>query len=110
MPVVAHVDAEVPRHAVEQAVLRVETLAADLPEHKRREQRLQLVKLVIAQSPDRFIQSKVVNVPGRELRPDRLIRSDLEAKPSGKQSGLTFKDGIGALRFGFLRQSPHGFM
>ena len=34
VPVIAHVNAEVPRHAIEQVVFRVEPLAIDLPEHK----------------------------------------------------------------------------
>ncbi len=67
MPVIAHVNAEVPRHAIEQAVLVVESLAADLTEHKRGQQRLKLVKFVIAQTPHRLIQRQIVKA--RELRP-----------------------------------------
>jgi hypothetical protein len=52
-PVVAHINPEVPRHAVKEAVLCVEPLAPDLPEHKRRQPRLKLVNFVVAQTPCR---------------------------------------------------------
>jgi len=48
MPVVAHVNAEVPRDAIEQAVPGIEPLADVLSEHKGSEKRLKLVKFVIA--------------------------------------------------------------
>ena len=84
-PVITHVNAEVPRHAVKEAVLRVEPLAADLPEHKRHQKRLKLVKFVIAQTPYRFVQRKIVTLRGRELRPDRLIRLDIEPSHPAKR-------------------------
>ena len=43
MPVVAHVNAEVPRHAIEQAVPGIEPLADLLPEHEGGQKGLKLV-------------------------------------------------------------------
>ena len=45
---VTHVDAQIPRHAVEQAVLRIEPVAIGLPEGQDGQQRLQPGNIVIA--------------------------------------------------------------
>jgi hypothetical protein len=50
MPVITHVNAEVPRHAIEQAVSGIEPLANLLPEDKGSKKGLKLVKVVIAQT------------------------------------------------------------
>ena len=62
VPVVAHINRQVPRHAVEQAVLRVETLADHLSEDEGGKQRLKLVKFMVAQTSHRFVQGQVVNI------------------------------------------------
>ena len=49
-------------------------------------------------------------MPGRKLRPDRLLRLDIEAKPCRKQPGLTLKDGIGLLRLRLFCQGCNGGM
>ncbi len=52
-PVVAHVNAKVTRHAIEQAVPCIEPLTIALTEGQGNQQRLKLLKVVIAQTPAR---------------------------------------------------------
>ena len=81
---IAHVNAEVPRHAIEQAVPGIEPLANLLPEHKGSKKDLKLVKVVIAQTAHRLVERQFAKARGRELRPDWLYR---EAK-EGEQGGV----------------------
>jgi hypothetical protein len=105
-PVVAHVNAKITRHAIEQAVPCVEPLTIVLTEGQRNQQRLKLLKVVIAQTSHRFIQGEVVGILRRKLHPQRLILRDGEAEFGCELPDLSGKDGVGALRFAFLRQGP----
>ena len=98
-PRLPHVRAKVSRHAVEQAVARVQPFADFLPEGERGEQRVKLLKLVIAQGLHRLIEQTRVRAPRRELLPERPLVIDLNAEPSRAQPRLRLDSGIGPARF-----------
>jgi hypothetical protein len=82
VPVIAHVHAKVPRHAVEQGIGGAEPLANGLPEFKGGQQRVQPSEDVIAQALDGLIERERIARAWRELRPERAFVIDFEAARS----------------------------
>ena len=66
---IAHIDPQIPRDAIEEIVFGGKAIAILLPEAQRRKKRVQLVKLVIGERLERFIERDFVRKVRRELRP-----------------------------------------
>ena len=105
-----HVNAEVPRDAVEQAVLRVEPVAILLPERQRRQQRVERVKLVIAERLHRVVERDIVHAGIREARKGEAVPVDFDSEPRRVDTRLGLDRAERALRFAFLRQRRKALM
>ena len=103
-PVVLHIDAQIPRHAVEQAVARVQTVAIPLTEGQRGKKGLQPGEVVIGQTPHRLVQGEFLGERRREAAPHRLPFLDGEAEFASEAPRLFLKNAVRALRLRFLAQ------
>ena len=107
---VAHVNAEVPRHAIEQGVPGIETLANLLAEHEGSREASQAGQGRDLSNPAPPHTARDRRNAGAETASRPAPPPHGEAKLGGELPDLSFKDAIGALRLCLPRQRRDRFV
>src|SRR5690606_11788873 len=106
-PVLAHVDAEVGRDAVEEALACIERFSAGLAEGKNAGQHEKLAEFVVGKRLDGFVD---VRFGAGEGLPCGLVRTALETKAFKRHGGLCLDGEVGELRIRKFRKLAQSLM